>query len=145
MTECRRRYHALITTVTNNTRDYGFALADISVGLNEEPDRVGDVLREVVAKMRTETPWRGLILADLEVMGVERFIDTAWVMRVRLKTLPASRWAVGRELNRRIKYRFDALAIESPMTSYRVLSLGQAATPPADPDPTAPIVPARAP
>ena len=115
-----------VTTVTNNTRDYGYALIDLSVGLNEEPDRVADVLRNVAAKLRDEAPWRGLVLADLEVMGIEKFIDTAWVMRVRLKTLPASRWAVGRELNRRIKYRFDELAIESPITSYRVLSMAQA-------------------
>ncbi len=112
-----------VTTVTNSTRDYGFAVADVSVGLNEEPDRVADVLREVASVMRTEQPWRGLILADLEVLGVEKFIDTAWVMRVRIKTLPASRWAVSRELNRRIKYAFDTQAIESPITSYRALGM----------------------
>jgi small-conductance mechanosensitive channel len=115
-----------VTTVTNSTRDYGFAVADVSVGLNEEPDRVADVLRDLAAQMRTEQPWRGLILADLEVMGLEKFIDTAWVLRVKMKTLPGSRWAVARELNRRIKYRFDELAIESPMTSYRVLSMAPA-------------------
>ena len=112
-----------VTTVTNSTRDYGFAVVDVSIGLNEEPDRISDLLRELAAQMRTEQPWRGLILADLEVMGLEKFIDTAWVLRIRIKTLPASRWSVGRELNRRIKYRFDELAIESPMTSYRVLSM----------------------
>ena len=112
-----------VTTVTNSTRDYAFAVVDVSIGLNEEPDRISDLLRDLAAQMRTEQPWRGLILADLEVMGLEKFIDTAWVLRVRIKTLPASRWSVGRELNRRIKYRFDALAIESPMTSYRVLSM----------------------
>jgi small-conductance mechanosensitive channel len=112
-----------VTTVTNSTRDYGFAVVDVSIGLNEEPDRISDLLRDLAAQMRTEQPWRGLILADLEVMGLEKFIDTAWVLRIRIKTLPASRWSVSRELNRRIKYRFDELAIESPMTSYRVLSM----------------------
>lgn len=118
-----------VTTVTNNTRDYGFSVLDVSVGLNEEPDRISGVLKEIAAQMRTESPWRGLILADLDVMGVDKFIETAWVMRVRIKTLPASRWAVGRELNRRIKYRFDELAIESPITSYRVLSMATPPTP----------------
>ncbi len=112
-----------VTTVTNMTRDFGFAVVDVSVGLNEEPDHVAGVLREIAAGMRTEKEWRGVILADLDVMGVEKFTDLAWVMRIRIKTLPASRWAVGRELNRRIKYRFDALAIESPMTSYRALGM----------------------
>jgi small conductance mechanosensitive channel len=124
-----------VTTVTNMTRDFGFAVVDVSVGLNEEHDRVADVLREIAAGMRGEAPWRGMILADLEVMGVEKFIDTAWVLRVRMKTLPASRWGVARELNRRIKQRFDALAIESPMTSYRALSM---ALPPPAPDSAAP-------
>ncbi len=112
-----------VTTVTNSTRDYGFAVIDVSIGLNEEPDHISGLLRELAAQMRGEQPWRGLVLADLEVMGLEKFIDSAWVLRIRIKTLPASRWSVGRELNRRIKYRFDELAIESPMTSHRVLSM----------------------
>jgi small conductance mechanosensitive channel len=112
-----------VTTVTNMTRDFGYAVVDIGVGLNEEPDHIAVVLREIAQAMRLEKEWRPVILADLEVMGVERFTDLAWVMRMRIKTLPASRWAVGRELNRRIKQRFDALAIESPMTSFRALGM----------------------
>jgi len=114
-----------VTTVTNMTRDFGFAVLDLSVGLNEEPDRVAEVLREVANAMRAEPAWKSVVLADLEVMGVEKFIDTAWVMKIRIKTLPASRWSVGRELNRRVKYRFDELAIESPMTSYRALGMAK--------------------
>jgi small-conductance mechanosensitive channel len=111
-----------VTTVTNMTRDFSYALLDISVGLNEEPDRVVDVLRALARDMRTEPGWAEIIRDDLDVLGVEKFIDTAWVLRVRIKTLPGQRWAVARELNRRIKYRFDELAIESPITSYRVLA-----------------------
>ncbi len=117
-----------VTTVTNQTRDYGFAVVDVSVGLNEEPGRISDVVRGVASEMRSDPRWATVILEPLDVMGVERFIDTAWVLRVRLKTQPASRWSVGRELNRRIKVRFDELAIESPFTSYRVLSGQPAAT-----------------
>ena len=112
-----------VTTVTNQTRDYGFAVLDISVGLNEEPGRVTDVVRDIAAEMRADPEWATKVLEPLDVMGVERFVDTAWVLRVRMKTQPASRWAVGRELNRRVKLRFDELAIESPMTSHRALSM----------------------
>ena len=111
-----------VTTVTNQTRDYGYALLDISVGLNETPAAVIDVVKKLAAEMRNEPRWATIILDQLDVMGVERFVDMAWVLRVRLKTQPTSRWAVARELNRRIKNRFDELAIESPMTSYKVLS-----------------------
>jgi small conductance mechanosensitive channel len=124
-----------VTTVTNSTRDYGFAVVDVSVGVNEEPDHIADVLKDIAAKMRTESPWRGLILADLEVMGVDKFLATVWVMRVRIKTLPASRWSVGREINRRIQITFDELAIESPMTSYRALGMATSMVQPNTQDP----------
>ena len=111
-----------VTTVTNQTRDYGYAVLDISVGLNEEPGPVIDVVRDIAEAMRAEPKWATMILDALDVMGIDRFIDTAWVLRVRLKTQPSSRWAVARELNRRVKERFDELAIESPLTAYRALS-----------------------
>jgi len=111
-----------VTTVTNQTRDYGYALLDINVGLNEEPGPVIDVVRDLGAEMRSDPKWASLILDALDVMGVDRFVDLAWVLRVRLKTQPASRWSVARELNRRVKERFDKLGIDSPLTSHRALS-----------------------
>jgi small-conductance mechanosensitive channel len=111
-----------VTTVTNMTKDFGYALLDVSVGLNEEPDGVIDVVRDVARKMRKEPRWESALRDDLEVMGVEKFIDLAWVLRVRIKTLPGQRWAVARELNKRIKMTFDEKAIESPFTSHIALS-----------------------
>ncbi len=112
-----------VTTVSNQTRDYSFAVVDITLGVNEQPDHIADLLREIAEAMRAEQPWRGRVLADLEVFGLDRFNDLGWVMRARVKTLPGAQWGVSRELNRRIKYRFDELAIESPITSYRALGM----------------------
>jgi small-conductance mechanosensitive channel len=123
-----------VTTVTNMTRDFGYAVLDVSVGLNEEPDHITEVLQEVAKGMRSEPRWSSAINADLDVLGLDKFIDNAWVLRVRIRTTPGQRWAVSRELNRRIKYRFDELAIESPMTSTRILSSN-----PAPPEMPAPM------
>lgn len=111
-----------VTTVTNQTRDYSYAVLDISIGLNEEPGPIETVLREVAAEMQADPAWQSIVLDTLDVMGVDKLTDTAWIMRVRIKTQPSSRWAVTRELNRRIKIRFDESAIESPFTSHRSLS-----------------------
>ncbi len=111
-----------VTTVTNMTRDFGYAVLDVQVGLNEEPDGVADILREISAEMRQEPRWDSAMLGDIEVLGVDKFLTNAYVIRARIKTPPDQRWAVGREMNRRIKYRFDEKAIESPMTSYRALN-----------------------
>jgi small conductance mechanosensitive channel len=118
-----------VTTVTNQTRDFDYAVVDVSVGLNEDPERVADLLHAVARDMREAPRWKNVIRDDLDVLGVEKFLDTALVLRTRMKTVPGQRWAVAREMNRRIKARFDALAVESPWTSYRVLGT----TPPPPP------------
>ena len=109
-----------VTTVTNQTRDFSYALSDLPIGLDEEPDRVSDLLRDVVKTMQTEPRWEGAITADLEVMGVYAFTDNSWTLRVRIRTTPSQRWAVNREFNRRVKYCFDENAVQSPITAYRV-------------------------
>jgi len=119
-----------VTTVTNQTRDFGYAVVDISVGLSEDPEHVAELVRAVAHDMREEPRWQSIIRDDIDIMGVEKFLDTALVLRTRIKTVPGQRWAVAREMNRRVKARFDELAIESPWTSYRVLSL-----PPPQPKP----------
>ncbi len=110
-----------VTTVTNQTRDYSYAVLDVTIGLNEEPGPIETVLREIAAEMQADPDWQTKVLDKLDVMGVDKLTDTAWIMRVRIKTQASSRWAVTRELNRRIKMRFDSSAIESPFTSHKAL------------------------
>lgn len=58
--------------------------------------------------------YASFILEPLEVMGLDSFGDSAIVIKARIKTVPAKQWFVGREYNRRMKQRFDALGIEFP-------------------------------
>ncbi len=103
-----------VTTIRNMTRDYAYVVADIGVVYREDPDDVIAVLRQVAAELAAEPPWSSAIVAPLDVVGVDRFTDTAMVIRIRLKTTPLQQWEVGRELNRRIKKAFDAHGIEMP-------------------------------
>jgi len=103
-----------VTTVTNQSRDFGFAVMDVSVAYFEDTDRVSEVLCCVAEGMRDDGKYGPMIRASLDVMGVEKLSDTAVIIRVRLKTDPAARWAVGREFNRRMKMRFAEEAIENP-------------------------------
>ena len=134
-----------VTTVTNQTRDFAYALVDLPIGLDEEPDRVAALLSDVVRGMRGEPRWEAAITADLEVMGVYAFNDANWTMRVRIRTLPSQRWAVNREFNRRVKYCFDQNAVQSPITSYKVqgwLPPGSERPIPKQAEPPRPPVPA---
>jgi small conductance mechanosensitive channel len=103
-----------VTTVTNMTRDFGFAVLDVSVDYDEDTDRVSDVLRQIALEVRQDAKFDAVIRADLEILGVERLADSGVLIRCRIKTDPTARWMVGREFNRRIKQRFDQLGIEIP-------------------------------
>ena len=100
-----------VTTVTNQTRDYGYAVLDLVVDYEADTDAVAEALTEVGAELRADEAWSGSVLAAIEVMGVERMSDAGVVVRARIKTEPARRWAVARELNRRVKQRCGRLGI----------------------------------
>jgi small-conductance mechanosensitive channel len=106
-----------VTTVTNQTRDFGYAVMDITIGLGEDPEQIGGLLRDVAGAMRREAKWAATLNGDLEVLGIDRFVDKGLVLRARIRTTPNQRWAVARELNLRIKQRFDELAVDSPMSA----------------------------
>jgi small conductance mechanosensitive channel len=103
-----------VTTVRNLTRDYSYFIADVGVLYSEDPDRVIAVLREVDEGMRRDPDWAPSIVEPLDVFGLDRFTDSAMMIRARLKTVPLRQFAVGREFNRRMKKAFDANGIEMP-------------------------------
>jgi len=103
-----------ITSLSNMTHGYSYYLFDIAVAYKEDTDRVVEVLKEIAAGLMKEPEYGTWILEPLEVLGVDKFADSAVVIKVRIKTVPLKQWLVGREMNRRIKKKFDELGIEIP-------------------------------
>ena len=64
--------------------------------------------------MRADPEFSPLIVEDIEVLGLDRFDDSAVVIRARIKTQPVKQWTVRRGFNRLLKQRFDELGIEMP-------------------------------
>ncbi|MEX2113119.1 MAG: mechanosensitive ion channel family protein [Pirellulales bacterium] len=106
--------HGSISQVTNMTHGWSRAVVDVGVAYKENPDRVMGVLVEIGQEMRKDPKFGPLILDGPEMLGVDGFGDSAVTIKFFLKTQPAQRWLVKRELLRRIKNRFDELGIEIP-------------------------------
>lgn len=123
-----------VTTVTNMTRDFSFAVLDVTVGYREDTDRVCGVLRDVAAEIRADPKLGPQIRDDLEILGVERLGDSGVMIRIRIKTDPMARWSVGREFNRRIKQHFDRLGIEIPYPHQKLVIEGGGGRHPAEQD-----------
>lgn len=103
-----------ITTVINLSRGYAHAVMDVGVAYRENPDEVMAVMREVGRDLRADPAFGPLTLEDLEMAGVERWADSAVVIRCRIKCEPLQQWNVRREYLRRLKHAFDAHGIEIP-------------------------------
>ena len=103
-----------VATIRNMTRDYAYALLDIGVLYSTDIDEVTGLVRQVGDDLAQDPEWKWRILEPIEIFGLERFSDTAQVVRVRIKTAPLQQWAVQREFNRRIKQAFDRHGIEMP-------------------------------
>ncbi|MDE0029597.1 MAG: mechanosensitive ion channel [Deltaproteobacteria bacterium] len=106
--------NSTIEHVENMTKDFSRYLLDVGVGYREDTDEVVAVMKEVDESMRQDTQFRRDMLEPIEIMGVDRFEDSAVIVRGRLKTRPSQQWRIGREYNRRLKKAFDERGIEIP-------------------------------
>jgi len=117
-----------INTVANMTHGFSYYVFDVAVAYKEDVDHVSDVLQEIGDQIAQEEPYKSMILAPFEVIGLDKFDDSAIIIKARIKTQPIKQWEVGREINRRIKKRFDELNIEIPFPA-RSLYMGKGTKP----------------
>ncbi len=117
-----------ITTLSNKTKEFSYAVLDIGVAYKEDTDHVSAVLHDVGAKLKSDSDFNNSILASLEILGVSEFGDSAVVIKIRIKTRPLKQWMIERELRRRIKKAFDAEGIEIPFP-HMSLYFGEASKP----------------
>jgi small conductance mechanosensitive channel len=106
--------HGGVDRVTNMTKDYSRYVFDVGVAYREDTDEVIQVLKEIGEGLRQDAEFASDILEPLEILGVDKFADSAVIIKCRITTKPIQQWRVGREMNRRIKKTFDACGIEIP-------------------------------
>ena len=103
-----------ISTVTNRTRDFAFAVIDVGVAYREDVGEAVQVMRAVGREMRADAAFGSYILEDLEIAGVNEWSDSAVVIRCRFRVDAMQQWGVRREFMERLKAAFDAHGIEIP-------------------------------
>ncbi len=117
-----------VNTLSNMTKTWSGYIFDLGVAYKEDTDKVVNVIVQVGDEMRRDATFGQLMLDVPEIFGVDKFDDSAVVIKGRLKTKPIQQWVVGREFLRRIKYAFDAAGIEIPFP-HQTLYFGEASRP----------------
>ena len=103
-----------ITRVGNMSQQWARALLDIEVAYGTDLDRAQAVIKEVADGLWHDRAWKGKILEEPEVWGVENLGPDAIVLRLVVKTRPAEQFPVMRELRRRLSDSMAASKIEMP-------------------------------
>jgi moderate conductance mechanosensitive channel len=103
-----------INSVANMTKEFSYYVIDVGVAYKERVDDVMELLKQIGAELQADRQFAPMILAQLEILGVDDFAQSQVTIKIRIKTLPLQQWAVGRELRRRIKNTFDGNKIEMP-------------------------------
>lgn len=117
-----------ISTLSNLTNDWSAYVFDIGVAYKENTDQVIAVMKSVGDKMKQDETLGPLMLEEPEIFGVDKFDNSAVVIKGRIKTKPICQWQVGREYLRRIKLAFDEAGIEIPFP-HQTLYFGEASKP----------------
>ncbi len=103
-----------INTLSNMTYDWSAYVMDIKVAYKEDMDHVMDVMKKVGHELKQDQKFGPLMIADLEVFGVDTFADNGVTVKARLRTKPLKQWDVGREYRRRLKLKFESENIQIP-------------------------------
>jgi small conductance mechanosensitive channel len=107
--------NGLISTVTNMSRGYAYAVMDVGVAYGGDVDKALEAMRTTAATLRTDPVFAAHILEDFELAGVERLGDSGVYLRGRFKVQPLQQWDVRREYLRRLLRVFDERGIEFPL------------------------------
>jgi small-conductance mechanosensitive channel len=106
-----------ITKVKNMTRDFSYAVFEISITYDQDITKAMEVIQRAGADLRKDPNLARDILEPMSIMGVDRFGEVGLIIKARIKTKPIRQWDVARNFNRRLKEAFDAAHISSPYPS----------------------------
>ena len=101
-----------VTSVTNTNRGLGNAAVNVTVSYAEDTDRVGNILKDIAATMRTEPEFGDQMLSELQLWGVDKVDGASVTLAGQIVCTDAGRWPVQREFNRRLKIRFQEEGVE---------------------------------
>jgi small-conductance mechanosensitive channel len=104
--------NGMVTALANLSKQYAYAIVDLRVAYTENIERVTGTMREVGATLAKDPMWESLLLAPLEILGVESLADGYATVRAKFKTLPLNQGRVANELRRRLMTAFVARRIK---------------------------------
>ena len=104
-----------ILRVGNKSQGFAQVVIDMPVAHDTDLERARTAMQEVADEMYAEAEWGAVLLAEPESLGVEQITAEGVFLRLVVRSMNADQWRVGRELRMRLKERFVAEGIRTPL------------------------------
>jgi len=103
-----------INSLSNMTKDWSAILLSIGVAYKENIKDVMKIMEQVGDELKDDSNFEKRILQPIEVLGLDKFDDSAIIVKVRIITKPIEQWEIARAYRLKIKEAFDQNNIEIP-------------------------------
>ena len=103
-----------IQRVGNTSQLWSNAVIDVEVSYNTNVDYAIGVIKETLDAIWREDDPNATVIAEPDVLGVDRLGDSSVVIRAVVKCEPAEQWKMGRIARKRLKEALDEAGIEIP-------------------------------
>jgi small-conductance mechanosensitive channel len=97
-----------ITMLANSTRDYSYFVFETLLAHGADADRALAIVEATAAELQQEEPFKAMILAPIEVFGIDKLSDRGVTIKARIRTQPGKNGDVGHELNKRVRVKLIA-------------------------------------
>ena len=106
--------HGEIKKVSNLSKVFARVNLDIGVAYDTDIEKLISVVNRVGQELLRDPMWSETIIKAPEFLRIEKFADSAIIIKIVGETKPLKQWDVTGELRKRIKVAFDKENIEFP-------------------------------
>jgi len=111
-----------ILRVGNMSQGWSRVIIDLAVPYEADVEAVQERILATAKSLATDNKWRSRVLEKPEIWGIESISAEAIVIRLVIKTAPANKDDVARELRARLKRALDEMGVRLPALNSIVLS-----------------------
>lgn len=104
-----------ILTVGNISQGFSTAFVQVPVAIDEDAERVMEVLRSGIGAMADENEWSQVLLENPAVLGVDSLTDGTMSFNIMIKSGPNQQWGPMREVRRRARVALAGAGIRRPI------------------------------
>lgn len=104
-----------ILTLGNISQGFSTGVVTVPVAIDEDSERVIEVLQDAVGAMADEDEWSDALLENPSVLGVDSMSEGTMTFQIAVKTGPNQQWGPMREIRRRAHWALAQAGVRRPI------------------------------